>query len=441
LRGAWRGSPPQAFSTSWTGAIAVLREGTYTFATISDDGSAVYIGGRLVVDNRGRHSAISSSGTIRLEPGTHPLLVLYEQDGGDLHFDFLWGRDGASLSTVPPWALWSRNVGGLARLLPGLALAAAYELTRWLAIVLLIALVAVIAWRRMRTWRVPEVPRELKWIVGGSLLLNIAGIWWGLPGHWVAIETLPVYVLYGISQRFSHGWFQAYPPLQYYFLAIASSPILFLQTQGYLTVENPFVAALLIFIYRLVSIAAGVGTVIAAHVCGSQAFSRRAGLFAAAIIALVAPFVHYAKTANVDVPYLFWYGLSLVFYVRMLDSASVRNYVLFGVSAACAICTKDQAYALYLLAPAAMIFDLFRKNREAGVPHPFWRAVIDRRIIATGVALFVTFAACYNLLFNVSGFVGHVRSITDAANAYRVFEPTLGGRWALLRLTVKLIVV
>ena len=34
------------------------------------------------------------------------------------------------------------------------------------------------------------------------------------------------------------------------------------------------------------------------------------------MFALVTPFVYYAKTANLDVPYLFWFALSLVFYLR-----------------------------------------------------------------------------------------------------------------------------
>src|ERR1700722_9888449 len=51
LVNAWHGSPPEVFSTTWTGSIVVLREGTCTLATVSDYGSPVFVDGRLVVDN------------------------------------------------------------------------------------------------------------------------------------------------------------------------------------------------------------------------------------------------------------------------------------------------------------------------------------------------------------------------------------------------------
>jgi hypothetical protein len=51
----------------------------------------------------------------------------------------------------------------------------------------------------------------------------------------------------------------------------------------------------------------------------------------------------------------------------------------------------------------------------------------------------VVFALIYQLPINFSGFVAHVRSITAAADAYRVFEPTAAGRMAFLRVTIRLI--
>src|SRR3989442_15756049 len=63
LTETWRGSPPETFSTTWTGAVVVLYEGTYSFATVSDDGSSVFVDGQLVVDNGGRHSAQLATGS------------------------------------------------------------------------------------------------------------------------------------------------------------------------------------------------------------------------------------------------------------------------------------------------------------------------------------------------------------------------------------------
>jgi hypothetical protein len=440
--GAWRGSPPDAFSVAWTGAVIAPQPGTYTFATVSDDGSSVYVDRRLVVDNGGHHSALTAAGSIELSRGAHTLLVLYAQEGGAYAFDLLWGRDGSRLEAVPAWALWGRRAGSLARVIPSLILTYALEVAvpTWLAILAVAGGIAT--WTRLRGMlESAGVWRELRWILGGSVLLNLAGIWWGLPGLWAAIETTPVFVLYGLSQRFSHGWFEAYPPLHYYLLAIAGGPFLLLQSLGLVSIYTSRGAEVLLGIYRLVSIAAAAGTVVATCLIGVSAFGRRAGVFAAAIVALMAPFLYYAKTANVDVPYLFWFALSLVFYVRLLQESRLRDYVLFAATATCAICTKDQAYALYLTIAPVIVYESWRANRRAGVAHPLRTAILDRRLAAAAITAAVLFVAVCNLVFNSDGFLSHVRSITGAAAHYNVFDPTLAGRWQLLRLTVHLIVV
>jgi 4-amino-4-deoxy-L-arabinose transferase-like glycosyltransferase len=193
-------------------------------------------------------------------------------------------------------------------------------------------------------------------------------------------------------------------------------------------------------ISRLVSLAAGVGTLLAVYTSGARAFGRRAGVYGAAMFALVTPFVYYAKTANLDVPYLFWFALSLVFYLRVLERLRRRDFIGLAVFAALAVCTKDQAYGLYLLMPLAIVHRLWRANREAGARRPLARALIDPRLAwAAGTAI-VLFVLGHNLLFNVGGFVAHVRYITGGGSeTYRDFEPTAAGRIALLRLTVDLV--
>src|SRR5437867_2819499 len=75
-------APPETFSARWRGYLAVRRSGLYRFATTSDDGSWVYVDGRLVVDNSGTHGALTRSGQTFLESGPHFLLVEYFQAGG-----------------------------------------------------------------------------------------------------------------------------------------------------------------------------------------------------------------------------------------------------------------------------------------------------------------------------------------------------------------------
>src|SRR5260221_7138681 len=87
----------RSFSVEWPGFIVVLRGGTYTFAATSDDGSWVYVRGREVIANPGRHSPIEARGTIVVEPGLHSIFIRYFQDGGDCSFELQWAREGHSL--------------------------------------------------------------------------------------------------------------------------------------------------------------------------------------------------------------------------------------------------------------------------------------------------------------------------------------------------------
>jgi 4-amino-4-deoxy-L-arabinose transferase-like glycosyltransferase len=436
---AWSSAPPDAFSATWTGSLVAPAAGTYELATESDDGSWVYVDGRLVVDNGGVHPRRRVTGSIELARGPHALLILYFQNHGELYFDFLWGRDGAALTPVPAWALWGRKVGSLARVIPSLALRALFEVVGFVALVLAILACLVTACFKLTTaLQRAGIWTEMRWILAGSFVLSIAGIWWGLPSSWVAIETVPVFVLSAFAHHFANGWFDAYPPLQYYLLSLAGSPILVLHRMDILSYYTPLGFMLLILSYRLLSVCFAVGTIAAVAFIGLRAFGRRAALFAAGTAALVAPFIYYAKTANVDVPYVFWYTLSLFFYLRLLQESRLRDYVWFGITATLAFCTKDQAYALYLTAPLVIVAELWRQKRRDGVPRPLARALTDRRLVAAAAAAVTTFVLVANLIFNFNGYADHIRSITDAAAQYRVFEPTLSGRWQLLVLTGQL---
>ncbi len=71
------------------GYIAVPSEGIYTFYTASDDGSVLWIGSELVVDNDGFHGGIDRegnpvcrSGQIALSQGYHPIRINYFDWGG-----------------------------------------------------------------------------------------------------------------------------------------------------------------------------------------------------------------------------------------------------------------------------------------------------------------------------------------------------------------------
>ena len=60
--------------------IYIPKTGVYNFYLYSDDGSLLYIDGKVVIDNNGSHSAARKGGKIALEEGFHELHLLYFED-------------------------------------------------------------------------------------------------------------------------------------------------------------------------------------------------------------------------------------------------------------------------------------------------------------------------------------------------------------------------
>lgn len=60
--------------------VKIPERGVYRFYTFSDDGSRLYMDGKLIVDNDGGHSGHRAEGKVALEAGYHELRVLYFED-------------------------------------------------------------------------------------------------------------------------------------------------------------------------------------------------------------------------------------------------------------------------------------------------------------------------------------------------------------------------
>jgi len=72
------------FGFSYEGYIYIPQSGVYAFYTDSDDGSQLFIGEELVVDNDGLHSLHEEQGLIPLEKGYHPIrMTFFEKTGRD----------------------------------------------------------------------------------------------------------------------------------------------------------------------------------------------------------------------------------------------------------------------------------------------------------------------------------------------------------------------
>jgi len=67
------------FAILFRAKLAINKPGVYEFMLSSDDGSRLYINGKLVVDNDGVHATISRRSHIRLNAGFHPIEIHYFQ--------------------------------------------------------------------------------------------------------------------------------------------------------------------------------------------------------------------------------------------------------------------------------------------------------------------------------------------------------------------------
>ena len=93
------------YALQYTGYVTVPADGQYTFFTNSDDGSQLFIGSTLVVDNDGNHDVRERSGTIGLQAGTHALTVTYYQDGGGDQLSVSYQGPGAAKQAIPAASL------------------------------------------------------------------------------------------------------------------------------------------------------------------------------------------------------------------------------------------------------------------------------------------------------------------------------------------------
>jgi hypothetical protein len=103
---------------------------------------------------------------------------------------------------------------------------------------------------------------------------------------------------------------------------------------------------------------------------------------------------------------------SLWLFIRMWQKGRTSDYVLFGATAALAVCTKDHAYGFYTLLPLGLIGRLAVQQPAGSLIQRLVRGFFDRRLWIGGVASAVVFAVAHNVLFNWTGMVDHFRLIT-----------------------------
>ena len=92
----------------FTGWIDIPQAGVWRLFTSSDDGSKLWIGSQLVVNNDGLHGMVEVGGTIALAPGRHQVTVGFFERGGGAGLTVSWEGPGTPKEVVPA-SRWTRG--------------------------------------------------------------------------------------------------------------------------------------------------------------------------------------------------------------------------------------------------------------------------------------------------------------------------------------------
>ncbi len=95
------------FSMDWTGKVNITTEGQYAFFTGGDDGSRLWIDGKLVAVNDGGHGEVESGGSVYLTPGLHDIRMVYSQGGGGASARLRYAGPGIPKQIIPSRALFT----------------------------------------------------------------------------------------------------------------------------------------------------------------------------------------------------------------------------------------------------------------------------------------------------------------------------------------------
>ena len=91
------------FGFRFTGYLDIKAAGAYTFRTVSDDGSRLYVDGKVIVDNDGMHPPVTKDGTVELEPGMHKIAVTFFEGVGGEHLAVKYQGPGIPMQEIPVW--------------------------------------------------------------------------------------------------------------------------------------------------------------------------------------------------------------------------------------------------------------------------------------------------------------------------------------------------
>ena len=286
-----------------------------------------------------------------------------------------------------------------------------------------------------------QLHNPLVWILAVAAGLRLAGLFWGLPASdgWDDDGFAPRNFLTALALTYKHGSYFAYPPLHAFFLALLTCPGLVMallhapslhQADVIGEIIKPGYMTFFAVTARLVNLILSLGIIWCVGEMAGLVAGRGAGLFAAGAAALNFGLTYYGQVSNLDVPYLFWGSLALLWCMRAVVEQRPRHFWIAAVLAAASVATKDQAYALFVVSLPVFLLAWF-------VSDPWPRAHAGKIV---GIVLPSIAVALLALLLvdgaipNWTGFVRRIAFLTGPASVdYAEYLKGPSGWLALLR--------
>lgn len=96
----------EKYALQFEGYIKINNDGIYTFSTLSDDGSKLFIDDEEIVNNDGEHGALEAFGKAPLKSGFHKIKVIYFDSGGGNELKVYWSYANKEKEPIPASVLF-----------------------------------------------------------------------------------------------------------------------------------------------------------------------------------------------------------------------------------------------------------------------------------------------------------------------------------------------
>ncbi len=267
------------------------------------------------------------------------------------------------------------------------------------------------------------VRNPLVWILAVAAGLRLAGLFWGLPGSdgWDDDGFAPRNFLTALALTYKPGAFFTYPPLHALLLTVLTWPGILIallhapslhQADVIGEFTRPGYMTYFAVTARLVNLALSLGIIWCVGEMARLVAGRRAGLLAAGACALNFGLTYYGQVSNLDVPYLFWGMLALLWGMRAVAQQQPGRFWLAALFAAAAIATKDQAYGLFLLSVPVFLLLWFAADPW---PRAHGRAILRILLPAAAVGL-LALLLVDGAITNPSGFLRRLAFLAGPAS-------------------------